>query len=61
MARGIVFTMIFLAFGAVQLVFEGLIAYDVSAGARHLGGQLRLHGLRRRLLRGSPPSTAASP
>ncbi len=28
-ARGIVFTMIFLAFGAVQLVFQGLIAYDV--------------------------------
>jgi formate-dependent nitrite reductase membrane component NrfD len=32
-ARGIVFTMIFLAFGAVQLVLQGLIAYDVVAFA----------------------------
>ncbi len=29
-ARGIVFTMIFLAFGALQLIMQGLIAYDVS-------------------------------
>ena len=32
-ARGIVFTMIFLAFGAIQLVLQGLIAYDVVTGA----------------------------
>jgi formate-dependent nitrite reductase membrane component NrfD len=31
-ARGIVFTMVFLAFGLVQIVMEGLIAYGVSAG-----------------------------
>ena len=31
MARGIVFTMIFLAFSAVQIVFEGLIGYGVAA------------------------------
>jgi formate-dependent nitrite reductase membrane component NrfD len=30
-ARGIVFTMIFLGFGALQLVMQGLIAYDVSS------------------------------
>jgi formate-dependent nitrite reductase membrane component NrfD len=30
-ARGIVFTMVFLAFGAVQIVFEGLIGYHVTA------------------------------
>jgi protein NrfD len=30
-ARGIVFTMVFLAFGAVQIVFEGLIGYGVTA------------------------------
>jgi formate-dependent nitrite reductase membrane component NrfD len=29
-ARGIVFTMLFLAFGAVQIVFEGLIGYGVT-------------------------------
>jgi formate-dependent nitrite reductase membrane component NrfD len=29
-ARGIVFTMVFLAFGAVQVVFEGLIGYGVT-------------------------------
>ncbi len=32
-ARGIVFTMIFLGFGAVQIVLQGLIAYDVSTAA----------------------------
>jgi protein NrfD len=32
-ARGIVFTMIFLAFGAVQLVAQGLIAWDVVTGS----------------------------
>ena len=31
-ARGIVFTMIFLAFGAIQMIMEGLIAYGVSTG-----------------------------
>jgi formate-dependent nitrite reductase membrane component NrfD len=31
-SRGIVFTMIFLAFGAIQLVLQGLIAYDVVSG-----------------------------
>ncbi len=31
-ARGIVFTMIFLAFAAVQLVLQGLIGYDVVTG-----------------------------
>jgi formate-dependent nitrite reductase membrane component NrfD len=31
-ARGIVFTMIFLAFGAIQLMLQGLIAYDVVSG-----------------------------
>ncbi|MGI5939089.1 MAG: NrfD/PsrC family molybdoenzyme membrane anchor subunit [Thermoleophilia bacterium] len=31
-ARGIVLTMIFLAFGVVQLVMQGLIAYDVNTG-----------------------------
>ncbi len=30
-ARGIVMTMIFLAFGAIQIVMQGLIAYDVAA------------------------------
>jgi len=29
-ARGIVFTMIFLAFGVLQLIMQGLIAYDVT-------------------------------
>ena len=33
MARGIVFTMIFLAFGAIQLFLQGLIAYGVSTGS----------------------------
>jgi len=32
-ARGIVFTMLFLAFGAVQLVLQGLIAYEVVDAA----------------------------
>lgn len=32
-ARGIVLTMIFLAFGAVQLILQGLIAYDVNTGS----------------------------
>ena len=32
-ARGIVFTMIFLAFGAIQLVLQGLIGYKVVAFA----------------------------
>jgi protein NrfD len=32
-ARGIVFTMIFLAFGAVQLVAQGLIAWGVVTGS----------------------------
>ena len=32
-ARGIVFTMIFLAFGAVQLILQGLIAYEVVDAA----------------------------
>lgn len=32
-ARGIVFTMLFLAFGIVQIVFEGLIGYNVTATA----------------------------
>jgi protein NrfD len=32
-ARGIVFTMIFLAFGVVQLVLQGLIGYDVVTGS----------------------------
>ena len=32
-ARGIVFTMIFLAFGVLQLVMQGLIAYDVTDGS----------------------------
>jgi formate-dependent nitrite reductase membrane component NrfD len=31
-ARGIVMTMIFLFFGAIQLVLQGLIAYDVVTG-----------------------------
>jgi formate-dependent nitrite reductase membrane component NrfD len=31
-ARGIVFTMMFLGFALVQLVMQGLIAYDVSTG-----------------------------
>jgi polysulfide reductase chain C len=31
-ARGIVFTMVFLAVGAVQIVFEGLIGYGVTTG-----------------------------
>jgi formate-dependent nitrite reductase membrane component NrfD len=30
-ARGIVFTMLFLAVGAIQIVFEGLIGYHVTA------------------------------
>ncbi len=30
-ARGISMTMVFLAFGALQLIMQGLIAYDVSA------------------------------
>ena len=32
-ARGIVFTMIFLAFGVLQLIMQGLIAYDVSTSS----------------------------
>ena len=32
-ARGIVFTIIFLAFAAVQLVLQGLIGYEVVSGA----------------------------
>jgi formate-dependent nitrite reductase membrane component NrfD len=32
-ARGIVATMIFLGFGAVQLVLQGLMAYDVVSGS----------------------------
>jgi formate-dependent nitrite reductase membrane component NrfD len=32
-ARGIVFTMIFLAFGVLQLIMQGLIAYDVTDGS----------------------------
>jgi formate-dependent nitrite reductase membrane component NrfD len=32
-ARGIVFTMIFLGFGVIQLIMQGLIAYDVSSGS----------------------------
>ncbi len=32
-ARGIVFTMIFLVFGVIQLVLQGLIAYDVTTGS----------------------------
>ena len=32
-ARGIVFTMIFLGFAAIQLVLQGLIAYDVETGS----------------------------
>jgi len=31
-ARGIVFTMLFLAFGAIQLVVQALIGYDVAGG-----------------------------
>ncbi|MCE5253662.1 MAG: polysulfide reductase NrfD [Actinomycetia bacterium] len=31
-SRGIVFTIIFLGFAAVQLVLQGLIAYDVASG-----------------------------
>jgi formate-dependent nitrite reductase membrane component NrfD len=31
-SRGIVFTMIFLGFAAVQIVLQGLIAYDVETG-----------------------------
>ena len=50
-ARGIVFTMIFLAFGALQLVMQGLIAYDVSDSSGVCGRQLRLHGAGGCLLR----------
>lgn len=32
-ARGIAMTMVFLAFGVVQLVMQGLIAYDVNTGS----------------------------
>jgi protein NrfD len=32
-ARGIVFTMIFLVFGAIQLIMEGLIAYGVTTSS----------------------------
>ena len=50
-ARGIVFTMVFLGFGAVQLVLQGLIGYGVDRRGGHLGRQLRLHDPGRRLLR----------
>ncbi len=32
-SRGIVFTMIFLAFGAIQLILQGFIAYDAASGS----------------------------
>lgn len=38
-SRGIVFTMIFLLFAAVQIVLQGLIAYEaVTEGGAHWGG-----------------------